>query len=202
MTHGTLNTYTSHKCRCESCVATWRTYQKDWKATRLADPTTAHGLRVTYLCGCRCESCKAANAAYNMVRKGRLASSVVMPHGTTDGYGSYGCRCDVCTEAKAADTRDYYLRNHLMFQEKAYRRVRWINRDKREVTVKDIRRLMQRFDNRCAYCHADSKLELDHVVPLSKGGRHAIGNLLPCCVRCNRRKNAKFLSAWRYEVAA
>ncbi|WP_306317623.1 MULTISPECIES: HNH endonuclease [unclassified Streptomyces] len=38
---------------------------------------------------------------------------------------------------------------------------------------------------------------MDHVIPLSKGGRHAIGNLMPACMPCNMSKSASFLSVWR-----
>lgn len=44
----------------------------------------------------------------------------------------------------------------------------------------------------CAYCWAPA-VELDHVVPLSAGGRHDIANLVPSCRRCNARKGNKSL---------
>lgn len=37
----------------------------------------------------------------------------------------------------------------------------------------------------------------DHVVPIRRGGRHSIGNLLPSCNRCNLSKAAKLLVEWR-----
>lgn len=51
----------------------------------------------------------------------------------------------------------------------------------------------------CTYCGAtDVPLEMDHVIPLSRGGRHAIGNLTPACATCNRSKNDLLLSEWRF----
>lgn len=47
---------------------------------------------------------------------------------------------------------------------------------------------------RCACCKdsiADGKHELDHVVPLAKGGRHADDNMQLLCMRCNRQKSDK-----------
>lgn len=67
------------------------------------------------------------------------------------------------------------------------------------VTERDWRRLVSRYDGRCAYCGtATARPAADHVVPLVRGGRHTIGNLLPVCKRCNSSKGAQLLSEWRY----
>ena len=45
--------------------------------------------------------------------------------------------------------------------------------------------------NQCQYCGEpfDSKdLSLDHVVPISRGGRHSWDNVVCCCVDCNKKK--------------
>jgi len=45
--------------------------------------------------------------------------------------------------------------------------------------------------NRCQYCGGrfpTSDLNLDHVVPLSRGGKSTWDNVVCCCVRCNSRK--------------
>ena len=66
------------------------------------------------------------------------------------------------------------------------------------VTPKDWQRLVRRFGSRCAYCGTHtSDLQQDHVVPISRGGRHSIGNLLPACGPCNNSKHARFLVEWR-----
>lgn len=64
------------------------------------------------------------------------------------------------------------------------------------VTARDWRRLVARYRNRCAYCGRARPLEQDHVIPLSRGGRHSIGNLLPACASCNRSKQALLLVEW------
>ncbi len=43
----------------------------------------------------------------------------------------------------------------------------------------------------CAYCKADHWDQQDHIVPLSRGGRHHISNVVPCCSRCNSRKGTQ-----------
>lgn len=42
---------------------------------------------------------------------------------------------------------------------------------------------------RCYYCKEKTKLTMDHVIPLSKGGEHRKENVVPACVPCNSRKN-------------
>lgn len=62
----------------------------------------------------------------------------------------------------------------------------------------DWRKLVNRFGGRCAYCNIRSaKLQLEHVIPLSRGGTHGVGNFLPACPTCNRSKGDRLLTEWR-----
>lgn len=65
------------------------------------------------------------------------------------------------------------------------------------VRARDWRKLVARHDGRCAYCSKRAPLTKDHVVPISRGGRHTIGNLLPACRSCNSRKHNRTLTEWR-----
>lgn len=77
------------------------------------------------------------------------------------------------------------------------------NPDYVDVSDRDWEDILRINMNRCAYCHAsDKKLVRDHIVPLSKGGRHAPANLIPACVTCNSSKNAMFLSEWKHRGRA
>lgn len=40
----------------------------------------------------------------------------------------------------------------------------------------------------CAYCGSKVLVEIDHRIPLTRGGSNLIDNILPACRRCNRRK--------------
>ena len=57
--------------------------------------------------------------------------------------------------------------------------------------------LVASLSGRCAYCGAIGNLEADHRVPLSRGGAGDIANILPACVRCNRRKFNKTEAQFR-----
>lgn len=49
----------------------------------------------------------------------------------------------------------------------------------------------------CHYCGGPGPLTLDHFFPLSKGGSHAVWNLVMACKACNSRKSA--LMPWTWE---
>jgi|DEB0MinimDraft_10_1074344.scaffolds.fasta_scaffold03487_6 5-methylcytosine-specific restriction endonuclease McrA len=51
---------------------------------------------------------------------------------------------------------------------------------------------------RCYWCGCElkGKYHLDHVVPLSKGGRHIVANLVASCPTCNLSKGAKMPNDW------
>lgn len=49
----------------------------------------------------------------------------------------------------------------------------------------------------CSYCGEAGPVELDHIIPLSRGGAHREGNLTPACRPCNRSKWNMLLVEWR-----
>ena len=62
------------------------------------------------------------------------------------------------------------------------------------ILPKELRRL---YAQPCAECGAKDRQSLDHRIPLSRGGRHSIGNLMTLCQPCNASKHARFLTEWR-----
>lgn len=62
-----------------------------------------------------------------------------------------------------------------------------------KVTAKDLKRMLAK---PCAYCGSPAE-HIDHVVPLSRGGGHSIGNLVGACAPCNLSKGAKFITEWK-----
>ena len=53
----------------------------------------------------------------------------------------------------------------------------------------------------CAYCgstveSSKEPLSLDHLLPASKGGGNHEGNLITCCMSCNRRRQDMDLDKW------
>lgn len=72
----------------------------------------------------------------------------------------------------------------------------------RFVLPRDWHRLVARYRGKCAYCSTAPATEIDHVLPLTRGGRHAIGNILPVCRPCNTSKRALLLIEWRRKKPA
>lgn len=52
------------------------------------------------------------------------------------------------------------------------------------------------FDHRCAYCGDTGDLQIEHVIPISKGGEHHLGNIVPACQRCNSSKRSSSVESW------
>lgn len=66
-----------------------------------------------------------------------------------------------------------------------------------EVTPKDWQRIVNRHDGRCFYCRKPGPMTMDHVIPISRGGTHSVGNLVPACASCNCRKRHRTVMEWR-----
>jgi 5-methylcytosine-specific restriction endonuclease McrA len=60
-------------------------------------------------------------------------------------------------------------------------------------SVDDIRNIREVQRDKCAACRCNlkSKGEVDHIIPLARGGTNDAGNLQLLCRPCNRRKHAK-----------
>jgi 5-methylcytosine-specific restriction endonuclease McrA len=49
----------------------------------------------------------------------------------------------------------------------------------------------------CAYCGAtDKALQKDCVLPISRGGRYEVSNVVPCCRSCNTSKCNVEVTSW------
>lgn len=68
------------------------------------------------------------------------------------------------------------------------------NVDRRTITNKELKRLHRQ---PCLYCSSTKLIEIDHIIPIARGGRHAIGNLAPACRACNRNKTDYLVMEWK-----
>ena len=48
--------------------------------------------------------------------------------------------------------------------------------------------ILRFYDGLCAYCLERPGLEVEHVIPISKGGVHTASNVVPACRQCNGHK--------------
>jgi 5-methylcytosine-specific restriction endonuclease McrA len=91
------------------------------------------------------------------------------------------------------------MRAAITNQNKARRR-QWVQTNPGSVGVssRDWVKVVRHYRHHCAYCGGNKGgIHMDHVIPISRGGRHAIGNVLPACQTCNLSKGAKLLAEWK-----
>lgn len=59
------------------------------------------------------------------------------------------------------------------------------------LTAAQWREIKAAYGFRCVYCARKMRrLTMEHLTPLSKGGRHDVHNVVPACHACNSRKQA------------
>lgn len=93
-----------------------------------------------------------------------------------------------------AAQKNWRLRNPEAFRQyNNLRRARRLANKSYRVTKKEILKLLSR---PCLYCGFKSE-HIDHILPLSRGGSHSIGNLVGACSKCNLSKRNKTVMEWR-----
>lgn len=61
------------------------------------------------------------------------------------------------------------------------------------LTVDEWFRRIWEFENKCAYCRNDGiPLQIEHMIPSSKGGGTCLENVVPACESCNKSKGDGF----------
>jgi 5-methylcytosine-specific restriction endonuclease McrA len=64
-------------------------------------------------------------------------------------------------------------------------------------TAEDIQKLYIEQDGLCNHCHTQLiKYDVDHIIPLSRGGSNWPTNLQLLCPHCNRSKHDKTMEEW------
>ena len=135
---------------------------------------------------------KASQAAYNKTEKAKIRTQRWRENGGAEYQAKWQRENK---DKRAAAGRRSYRKNI----EKE--RIRYtINNHKRRVatagfvSAADLRRLREQ---PCVGCGTTDNLTVDHIIPLSRGGRHTIGNLQSLCGSCNSSKHARFMVEWR-----
>lgn len=80
--------------------------------------------------------------------------------------------------------REYLLR----------RRARKLSNGVYKVSTSFLKNL---YESPCVSCGSKDNIQADHVIPISRGGRHSEGNLQPLCASCNNSKSAKTMMEWK-----
>lgn len=95
-------------------------------------------------------------------------------------------------EAHRANTRRWNAA-HPLERRASYQRKRAKRKaaPREPFTVAQWNEKVARYGGKCAYCRERPWKHQDHVIPLSRGGSHALANVVPACQPCNQKKHAK-----------
>lgn len=52
------------------------------------------------------------------------------------------------------------------------------------------------FGGVCAYCGTKNDISIEHFIPISRGGGTAMGNVIPACLTCNKKKAGRLPEEW------
>lgn len=76
-----------------------------------------------------------------------------------------------------------------------YNPIRYFQR--KNISEEQRKRIFQRDNYTCQYnldgCFINKELEIDHIIPVVKGGENFDFNLITCCSNCNRKKGTKII---------
>ena len=105
---------------------------------------------------------------------------------------------DNAKESGRAARKDYYYSHKELYRNHgrknvARRRAAKAGNPVFQITPKDMRRLLSQ---NCVACGAAGE-HMDHIIPISRGGSHSIGNLQMLCAWCNQSKRDKVMTEWR-----
>lgn len=99
-------------------------------------------------------------------------------------------KASAARSANAAETRRRYGRSEAYRMNQANHKAKRRSAERTgTVTRLEWVSILQRYNMSCAYCGVSGvKLTVDHVVALSRGGRHEPSNVVPACRACNSAK--------------
>lgn len=96
-------------------------------------------------------------------------------------------------ELNSIATKKYSLTERGKQSRRNAKSIRRTRENTGNVTLKQWKNILNKYNNSCAFCGSTKNIEQDHIIPLSKGGLHNINNIQPLCRSCNARKSNKVL---------
>lgn len=87
-----------------------------------------------------------------------------------------------------------YVETRMIFDHLYHSRPSIRKREREKMTLSLRYQVMKAGDFKCVLCGTPGKkerIEIDHIVPISKGGKTVFSNLQVLCFRCNRGKSNK-----------
>lgn len=169
----------------------YRGYQAEFQnLSSTITPEESKALHVNYDIFCNIEQGLVDSAKLRMIQD--LTITCYVEYTSPQGIRHYSKHCtylesEIRTAMQHLVTREAYL------QSEAWRR----KNERAKVTPSLRYDVMKRDGFRCCLCGRSAnngiELEVDHIVPVSKGGSTTYSNLQTLCRECNRGKGAKML---------
>jgi len=75
---------------------------------------------------------------------------------------------------------------------------------RKQLTPATRRLIYEKFDGCCAYCGKElewKEMQVDHIMPLRKGGSDTRDNMFPSCRRCNHYKSTLTVEQFREAIS-
>ncbi len=157
-------------------------------------PVRSDAVACSALCNWRKQD-RAARVNYPV----RYCVTCGTPYKPKRGDARY-CKIDCIANPSARAVARWVAQNRAAVSITARRRQQMLvsSPDSVGVSKRDWSKLVNRYGGRCAYCGVKPEtITVDHVVPVNRGGRHSIGNVLPACGSCNSAKRDVFLAEFR-----
>lgn len=150
----------------------------------------------------RCRDCVNANSRrYNKNNRAKIAARKKAYHEENrDELLPKMREYHAANRDRSAERRKAHRRAHPeMMVAQAHRRRSKIAENGGTLTAAEIKAIVA---EDCFWCGIDCSQDfhLDHIVPISKGGRNSRCNVAVSCPGCNLSKNAKDLSDWLREI--
>lgn len=113
-----------------------------------------------------------------------------------------------CPEDKKEHKRQHNLRLHqwkymtdesyrLYHRQKSKRKKAMMrNSAAVQISGRQIKQRFSQFGDVCAYCGCTDDLQIEHVMPIARGGAHVIENIVPACRECNSAKRDHDVERW------
>lgn len=134
--------------------------------------------------------CKSCNSARGLKRY-YAKKDQILANIHKDRKENYEHRIEIERKSRAKNKEKWRLSRNA----RQSIRNRIINSDVYIILEKDLRRI---YSSPCINCGSKENQSLDHIIPLSRGGTHSIGNITTLCLTCNMKKHNRFFSEWRY----
>lgn len=61
---------------------------------------------------------------------------------------------------------------------------------------------LEYYESKCMYCGSSESIEIEHRIPLSRGGTNLPANLVPACKSCNCKKGTKTETEYKQLLAS